>query len=199
MAIGNQTRGAPRGPAATRRNRDRAKTDRDGDLKMDIGVKGRASRGGISKSTPQPSNKGDLMSRTSTRSGGRGALASGSARGAILRRAAAAGDISMNDTRAPQSGRGGLAEIKVTGWSKSKASDSADGGASALITWIEKKASNRLGSRARSVKVKKVCYSQHPADCRPRPPAAISGPPSFAANTRTTTAIQVLGQRSPDG
>ena len=195
MAVGSQQpRSAPRGPAASRRRAPR--TDRDGDLKMDTTVKGRASRGGISKSTPPPSGRqGDLSSRASTRSGSKASLASGNARSAILRNAAASGDINMSSARAPQSSRGGaLAELKVTGWQNSKASDSADGGVSALISWIEKKASNRLGSRARPVKVKKVCYNQHPADCRPRPwPAAISGPPSFAANLRTTTAIQVLG------
>lgn len=141
------------------------------------------------------------MSRTSTRTNPRSALASGSARGAILRRAAASGDVNMGDTRSPNNSRAGsLVELKVTGWRNSKASDSADGGASSLISWIEKKASNRLTSRARSVKVKKVCNNQHPADCRPSlAAAAVSGPPSFAANLRTTTAIPVFGQRLPDG
>ena len=97
--------------------------------------------------------------------------------------------------------RGGLVELKVTGWEKSKASSNADGGVSSLIKWLEKKASNRLGSRARQVKIKKVCCRQHLADCRISScqPAATSGPPSFAANLRTTTAIQVYGQRLPDG
>lgn len=200
MAVGtNPPRSAPRGPAASRR-RAAGRTDRDGDLKMDVTGKGRAARGGISKSTPPPAKGGDLLSRSSGRSGTKASLASGSARSAILRRAAASGDISMNDTRSPAGSRvGSLAELKITGWKNSKAADSADGGVSALVSWIEKKASNRLGSRARAVKVKKVCYHQHSADCRPHPPAAISGPPSFAANLRTTTAIQVLGQRLPDG
>ena len=201
MAVGTNTpRNAPRGPASGRRHRG-PKTDRDGDLKMDITVKGRAARGGISKSTPSTSSRGgDQTSRTSARSSARGGPASANARGAILRRAAANGDINMSDTRASQTSKpGSLVELKVTGWKNNKASDSADGGASALISWIEKKASNRLGSRARSVKVKKVCYNQHSADYRTRPTPAMSGPPSFAANLRTTTAIQVLGQRLPDG
>ena len=201
MAVGtNAPRTAPRGPAASRR-RAAARTDKDGDLKMDITAKGRVSRGGISKSTPPPSARGgDSASRASGRPGPRASLANGSARGAILRRAAAAGDVNMKSIRPPTSNRGSaLVEIKVTGWKSSKAADSADGGASALISWIEKKASNRLGSRTRSVKVKKVCYHQHPAGCRPRLLATTSGPPSFVANLRTTTAIQVFGQRWPDG
>lgn len=61
----------------------------------------------------------------------------------------------MKESRAPVSR--GLQELKVTGWNKSKASGNPDGGVSSLVSWLEKKASNRLGSRVRTVKIKKVC------------------------------------------
>lgn len=92
------------------------------------------------------------MARTSSRT------SRSSAHSAILRRAAASGDVNMSSSRPAAGSRASsLVEIKITGWKSSKAADSADGGASALTTWIEKKASNRLGSRTRTVKVKKVC------------------------------------------
>ena len=139
---------APRGPAARRKAGARA--DRDGDLKMDVGVKG---RGRIGKPLPAAGSS-DLTSRIS-RSQGRAGILSGTARGAILRQAASGG-VSAREERSSVS-RGGLVELKVTGWEKSKASSDADGGVSSLIKWLEKKASHRLGSRTRDVKVKKVC------------------------------------------
>ena len=154
---GQSHRGVPRGPAASRRG---GRADRDGDLTMDVAIKG---RGRIGKATPPPSNSRDLTSRVS-RGGARGSLLSGNARSAILRQAAS-GDVSMKETRT-SAPRGGLVELKVTGWEKSKASSDADGGVSSLIKWMEKKASNRLGSRARQVKIKKVCCRQRLADCR---------------------------------
>ena len=78
--------------------------------------------------------------------------------------------------------KGGLVELKITGWDKSKASSNADGGASSLIQWLEKKGSTKLGSRNRTLKIKKVCCRQH-ADlhtwrCQH---AYNSGPLSFAS------------------
>ena len=110
------------------------------------------------------------------------------AQSAILRQAAN-GDVNMKESRI-NAAKGGLVELKITGWEKSKASSDKDGGVSSLMRWLEKKASHRLGSRTREVKVKKVCCNQHPTDRRIN--AAISGPPSLAANLRTTTAIQVF-------
>jgi nuclear RNA export factor len=160
---------------------------------MDIAVKG---RGGIGKSTPSPNNR-DLPSRGGR--GGRAGILSDKARSAILRKAAA-GDVSMKEAR-PTAPRGGLVDLKITGWENSKASSDADGGVSSLIKWMEKKASHRLGSRTRDVKIKKVCYRQHLDDCcvSPCQLASISGPLSFAANLRTTTAIQEYGQCLPYG
>lgn len=195
MASRTQTpRNAPRAPAAARRGRGGRggggglRSDRDGDLTMDIAVKG---RGRIGKPTPPPSANRDLTSRISRGGARGGSILSGRARGAILRQAAAS-DISMKEARAPARQRG-LTELKVTGWEKSKASSDADGGVSSLIKWLEKKASHKLGSRAKQVKIKKVC--RHPTPlilrrsllCRL---VAISGPLSFAANLRTTTAMQ---------
>ncbi|KAK5172261.1 nuclear mRNA export, poly(A)+RNA binding protein [Saxophila tyrrhenica] len=149
MAARSQSpRDAPRGPAASRR-RGGARSDRDGDLKMDIAVKG---RGRIGKSSSAPSSSRDPASRTS-RGEARGGMLSGTARRAILRQAAA-GDVSMREPK-PTNSRGGLVELSITGWEKSKASGNADGGVSSLIGWLEKKASHRLGSRTRDVKVKK--------------------------------------------
>jgi hypothetical protein len=91
----------------------------------------------------------------------------------------------------------GLAELKVTGWNKSKASTNPDGGVSSLITWLEKKASNRLSSRVRTVKIKKV-RRQHPNHCFTSHHRAIrllvgSGPPSFASESTTTSATRSYG------
>jgi nuclear RNA export factor len=160
---------------------------------MDIAVKG---RGRIGKSTPPP-NARDSTSRGGR--GGRAGILSANARSAILRQAASS-DVPMKETRTTAP-RGGLVDIKVTGWEKSKASSDADGGISSLIKWMEKKASHRLGSRTREVKIKKVCCRQHSDDCcvSPCQLASTSGPPSFAANLRTTTAIQVNGQCLPYG
>ncbi|KAF2764775.1 NTF2-like protein [Teratosphaeria nubilosa] len=143
MVARSAPRSAPRGPAATRARRG----DKDGDVSMgNISIKG---RGGIGKSTAPPTGpKRDLMTRTS-----KGGILGATAQREILRRAGA-GDISMKETRmnAP---RGGLAELKVTGWQKSKASQDADGGVASLMKWMEKKASTKLGRGARSVKIKK--------------------------------------------
>ena len=189
VASSQSPRNAPRGPAAQRRRGARA--DRDGDLNMGVAIKGRGRVGKAPPTGPAGSSRGDPTSRAS-RGGARRGLLSGTARGAILRQAAS-GDVSMKEGRVGTS-RGGLVQLEVTGWEKNKNTSAADGGVSNLISWMERKASNRLGSR-RSVKVKKVCCRQHLAIRRTLfcQPAAISGPPSFAANLRTTTAIRILG------
>ena len=186
-------RNAPRGPASQRRRGGR--TDKDGDLTMGAGAK---DRGRIGKSAPPASASGSRGDRASRPARGgrapRGSLLSGTARSAILRKAAS-GDVSMKEGRA-SGPRGGLVELKVTGWDKSKiATTAADSGVSSLIKWMEKKASNRLGSRTREVKIKKVCRRQRSADRRISwlLSTTTSGPPSFAANFRTTTAIRGYG------
>lgn len=205
MAARSQSpRNAPRGPAAGRRGGrggSGLRPDRDGDVTMDIAVKG---RGRVGKSTPPPTPGRDLSSRVSrgggSRGGGRGSLLSDKSRSAIARHVAS-NDVSMREPRT-SAPRAGLVELKITGWEKSKASGDADGGVSSLIRWMEKKASHRLGSRTREVKIKKVCRHQVPVDRRAlycQLAAIISGPPSFAANFRTTTAIQEFGPRVPYG
>lgn len=144
-------RAAPRGPAAQRRAG--IKADRDGDVAMGLSVKGRP--GGISKSSAPPT--GPRASRV----GAKGGLLAANAQREILRQAAGTRDVSMKEGRVGGK-RGELVGLRVTGWDKSKASTNSDGGVSSLITWLEKKASNRLGSRARSVKIKKVCL-RYPA------------------------------------
>lgn len=195
-------RNPPRGPSARRRGgAGGLRADKDGDLTMDVAVKG---RGRIGKPTPPPQGNRDLSSRISrggARGGAQGSILSSRARGAILRQAAT-GDVSMKEARSTAS-QGQLVELKVTGWEKSKASSNDDGGVSSLVKWMEKKASHRLGSRTKEVRIKKVCRRQyHIADRRTLlcQLTAISGPPSFAANLRTTTAIQFgFGPRLPDG
>jgi nuclear RNA export factor len=186
-------RGPPRGPAANRRGGGVRKGDRDGDVSMDVAIKG---RGRIGKSTPPP-NARDSTSRGGR--GGRAGILSVNARSAILR-SAASSDVSMKEAKT-STPRAGLIDLKITGWEKSKASSDADGGVSSLIKWMEKKASHRLGSRTREVKIKKVCYRQHFDDCcvSPCQLASTSGPLSLAANLRTTTAIQDYGQCLPYG
>jgi len=148
-------RAAPRGPAATRRAA--IKADRDGDLTMGLPVKGRA---GVGKGTGPPTGpRIDGANKP-----GRGGILDTLVQRAILRQASGTRDVAMREERAG-SARGGLVELRVTGWNKSKASGDADGGVSSLIRWLEKKASSRLGSRVRNVKIKKVCHRQHADRC----------------------------------
>jgi len=145
--------GPPRGPAAQRRA---ARADRDGDVSMSVPIKGQSR---VGKSTaPTGGPRKELMARP-----GKGGILSTTAQREILRQAGAS-NSAMKDVR--RAGlRGGLVELKVTGWQKSKASDAADGGVSSLIKWLEKKASTRLGSRARSVKIRKVRCRQNADHC----------------------------------
>ncbi|GAB7363824.1 hypothetical protein MBLNU230_g4390t1 [Neophaeotheca triangularis] len=147
MVTRNNTRapvGAPTGPSGKRRGGmgGKMRADRDGDVKMDAGVRGGA---GVKKSGVV---KGAGRQPGSTRAPRLAAhLAGSAAQREALKEAATQGT--------PVGERKGLVELKVTGWSKSKASDSQDGGVSSLVKWLEKKASTKLGSRARSVKIKK--------------------------------------------
>lgn len=190
VARQNGPRAAGRGSAAKRAG---ARADKDGDISMGTSVKG---RGGISKSTAPSGSKKELTGK-----GAKGGILSATAQREILRKAGA-GDVSMKESRVSGGTRGGLVELKVTGWQRSKVSGTSDGGVSNLIQWLEKKASSRLGSRGRSVKIRKVRCRQNFADyqlpyCAL---AAASGPPSLAANLRTTTAINPLdGDRLPYG
>jgi nuclear RNA export factor len=71
-------------------------------------------------------------------------------------RQAANGDVNMKIARTNP--RSGLVELKITGWEKSSSSTNKDRGVSALISWLEKKASRKLGSSAgrREVRIRKV-------------------------------------------
>lgn len=181
VARHNAPRAAPRGPAA---RRAAARADKDGDVSMGVSIKG---RGGISKSTAPTGPKRDLTARA-----GKAGILSSTAQREILRKAGA-GDVSMKEPKATGA-RGGLVELKVTGWQKSKASGNSDGGISSLTQWLEKKASTKLGSKSRAVKIRKVrcrqCADHRIPLCES---AATSGPPSLQVNFRTTTAIQSLG------
>lgn len=190
VARGNRaSKNSARGPAATRR--DRTKADRDGDLSMDGPVKGRGGR--VGKSSGGPNARKDL-----TAGKAKGGILSAANQRAILKHAGA-GDVAM---KGPAPSRG-LTELKVTGWNKSKASTNPDGGVSSLITWLEKKASNRLSSRVRTVKIKKVCRRHHncsfPGYRLILRQLSGSGPLSFAANFITTTAMDFCGLKSPCG
>ncbi|KAK4550055.1 hypothetical protein LTR36_003022 [Oleoguttula mirabilis] len=133
---------APRGPASQRR----AKADRDGDVVMGVPFKG---RGAVGKNTPTPTGpRKDALPRSS-----RGGILSATAQREILRKAGTS-DMTMKEAR-PSVAKRGLVELKVTGWNKSKASGDADGGLSSLIKWLEKKGSTKLGSRVRSLKIRK--------------------------------------------
>lgn len=174
---------APRGPAATRR--DRTKADRDGDLAMDGPVKARGGRVGKS-SGPAKNARKDL-----TAGKVKGGILSAANQRAILKHAGT-GDVAMKGSKSAPSR--GLTELKVTNWTKSKASTNPDGGVSSLITWLEKKASNRLSSRVRTVKIKKVrrrhhsyCYSGSRSTPRQ---SVYSGPLSFANHLTTTAATR---------
>jgi nuclear RNA export factor len=143
----------PRGPAATRR--DRMKADRDGDLAMDGPTKARGGR--VGKSSGSANARKDLTAGKS-----KGGILSAANQRAILKHAGA-GDVAMKGSKSVPSR--GLTELKVSNWNKSKASTNPDGGVSSLITWLEKKASNRLSSRVRTVKIKKVCRRHHNHCC----------------------------------
>jgi nuclear RNA export factor len=182
------SKNAQRGPAATRR--DRTKADRDGDLAMDGPVKGRGGRVG--------KNSGPANARKDLTAGkGKGGILSAANQRAILKHAGA-GDVAMKGPK-PAPSRG-LTELKITNWTKSKASTNPDGGASSLITWLEKKASNRLGSRVRTVKIKKVCRRHHNHCCsgsRYTPRQLVySGPLLFAHNLTSTAATRTYGPHS---
>lgn len=179
------SKNSSKGPAATRR--DRTKADRDGDLAMDGPIKGRGGR--IGKSSGPANARKDL-----TAGKGKGGILSAANQRAILKHAGA-GDVAMKGSKTVLSR--GLTELKITNWNKSKASTNPDGGVSSLITWLEKKASNRLSSRVRTVKIKKVCrrhYSYCYSGSRHtfRQPVN-SGLLSFACNLGTTTATQPFG------
>ncbi|TKA67051.1 hypothetical protein B0A55_11068 [Friedmanniomyces simplex] len=123
------------------------KADRDGDLTMGLPVKGRA---GVGKGTGPPTGpRKDGASKPT-----RGGILGATAQREILRHASGTRDVAMKEERV-SGAKGGLVELKVSGWNKSKASGDADGGVSSLIKWLEKKASSRLGSRVRMVKIKK--------------------------------------------
>lgn len=178
---------ASRGPAATRR--DRTKADRDGDLAMDGPVKGRGGR--VGKSSGPANARKDL-----TAGKGKGGILSAASQRAILKHAGA-GDVAMKGSKSVPSR--GLTELKITNWNKSKASTNPDGGVSSLITWLEKKASNRLSSRVRTVKIKKVCRRHHSycySGSRSTPRQSVhSGPLSFANHLTATAATRTYGPR----
>lgn len=166
------------------------RADRDGDVKMDAGVKGGAGikKSGAVKNAGKQAGQGMRAGRLAAH------LAGSAAQREALKDAATRG--APTQPRGP--GERKMMEVKITGWKKSKASDNEDGGVSSLLRWLEKKASTKLGSRARSVKVKKVCCRQRHrlgAGGRffwPRG-VATSGSLSFAANLRTTTAMRPPG------
>ncbi|KJY00194.1 mRNA export factor mex67 like protein [Zymoseptoria brevis] len=131
-------------PGATRRGgggaKRHARTDRDGDVTMDAATKsrGRIGKSKASKDTPSRTPKNGVIGKNAQRN--------------ILRQAAA-GDVNMKE--GSKTLRTGTVELQITGWTKSKASDGNDRGVSALIKWLEKKASLRLGSGRREVRIRK--------------------------------------------
>jgi hypothetical protein len=149
---------------------------------MDGPIKARGGRVGKSSGSANP--RKDL-----TAGKGKGGILSAANQRAILKHAGA-GDVAMKVPKTAPSR--GLAELKVTGWNKSKASTNPDGGVSSLITWLEKKASNRLSSRVRSVKIKKV-RRQHHNRSFPGHHRAILDLFLFASNFKTTTATSSYG------
>ncbi|KAK5134353.1 hypothetical protein LTR08_006533 [Meristemomyces frigidus] len=142
---GTSRAAAPRAPAAQRRSR----VDREGDVVMGVSIKG---RGAVSKNTgtgPPTGPRRDTASRTS-----RGGILGATAQREILRKAGAS-ELTMKEVRT-SAAKGGLVELKVTGWNKkSRASGDADGGVSSLIRWLEKRGSMKLGSKSRTMKIRK--------------------------------------------
>lgn len=152
--------------------------DRDGDLVMDAAVRGRGNRIG---KAPRAASSAPAAAPKGPRGGMR---QSTTAKQAIMRHLGA-GDVNMRNTRVATAARGALVELKITGWEKSRASQDNDRGVSALISWLERKATTRLSSRARAVTIKKVRLRPSDRHITRQPPAI--GPPSFAAKLRTTT------------
>jgi nuclear RNA export factor len=107
-------------------------------------------RGKVGKSTAKPSRRGGRNGDVPS-----GGILSATAQRHILRQAAN-GDVNMKPAR--PSARTGLVELKITNWEKSSSCTSKDRGVSSLITWLEKKASRKLGSSAgrREVRIRKV-------------------------------------------
>ena len=151
---------------------------------MGVSIKG---RGAVSKNTgtgPSTGNGPPTGPRRGTSSRpSRGGILGATAQREILRKAGSS-DMTMKEVRV-SAAKGGLVELKITGWDKSKASGNADKGASSLVQWLEKKGSTKLGSRNRTLKIRKVCCRQH-ADlqawrCQH---VYISGPLSFASQVQ---------------
>jgi nuclear RNA export factor len=111
---------------------------------MDVAVKGRSKIGKTPPTGPAASRRDPAGTR------GKNGILSGNAQRAILR-SAASGDVSMKEGRAPRGG--GIVDLKVENYQKSKAANGADGGITTLKHWLERKAGMRLGRR--DVKIKK--------------------------------------------
>lgn len=142
VSRGNNTRkNAGRGRDAKRHG----KSDRDGDVAMGAPIKG--SSGRVGKTPAKPGRKTDAPGRPGT--------ISASTQRNVLKHAGL--DAAMREPRRSAGVRGGLVELRITGWDKSRIYSNTDSGVNSLITWLEKKASTRLGSRSRAVTVKKVC------------------------------------------
>lgn len=148
-------RGAPTGPAAMRHAK--ARTDKDGDLSMGSTTK---ARGGISKRGPSRTTTGRGVTKTTRFAEGRGKdgvnLSTPEAQRRLLSRTS---DVNVRETRstAPRQ----PVELKVSGWTKGKTSDNPDRGAGSLKSFLEKKASIKLGSKHNSIKIKQVCRHVH--------------------------------------
>ncbi|KAF4556009.1 TAP C-terminal domain-containing protein [Elsinoe fawcettii] len=136
------TRAARGGAIAKRRSALRA--DKDGDVSMDGSTRG---RGGISKSKPPTGPASEVTSRKP-----RAGLTAGRLKAEITRHVSS-GAISAKGRSTTTTNR--PTELKVTGWPDSKAASGSDGGVSALIIWLEKKATQRNASK-RPVKLRKV-------------------------------------------
>jgi len=146
MVARKHNAGASRGGVSKRRSAVRA--DKDGDLVMDSSSRGgRGGRaGGISKAKAGPSATRDATSR----SGRTPRSTVNTTRLAQeVQKNAASGEGAI---RAPK----GLEELRITGWTSSKAATSSDGSVTSLISWLERKGTLKSTNK-RPVKVKKVC------------------------------------------
>ncbi|GAB7347325.1 hypothetical protein MBLNU459_g4269t1 [Dothideomycetes sp. NU459] len=142
VAEKKKSAGATRGGIAKRRSA--ARTDKDGDLVMDSSSRG--GRGGISKARGT-SHAG----RGKTSKPARAAVNSDAFQRQVLRHVAS-GEASTRSSKT--NSHRPLEELRITGWTSSKAASNSDGGLSSLITWLEKKATLKSPSK-KPVKIKK--------------------------------------------
>jgi len=137
----------PRNARGTHNGRHSSRSDKDGDLVMDAFASTKPRGGGISKSTrtkPSTTPTSDISHRKTRINPDR-------FKSEVARHVSSGAMVITKHGRSSQD----LVDIKITGWTGSKASTNDDGGIRSLITWLEKRATMKSPTK-RAIRVKKV-------------------------------------------